>query len=92
MVKYFKKSGPAMNLLVKAQNQLGIRELKLLQNVKIRWNSDFFMFNRILELKKPLCTILPELKEIDILSTSEWKILEELFVVLDIFEDSTRLI
>ena len=42
MVKYFEKSGPVMNLLVKAQNQLGIRELKLLQNVKTRWNSDFF--------------------------------------------------
>ena len=50
------------------------------------------MINRILELKKPLCTILPELEEIDSWSTSEWKILKEFVVVLDIFEASTRVL
>ena len=39
IVKFFKKSGPAMNVLLKAQSKRGTNILKLLPDVATRWNS-----------------------------------------------------
>jgi hypothetical protein len=43
IIKHFKKSGPSMRILEEIQRSLKLSHLKLLQNVKTRWNSDYYM-------------------------------------------------
>ena len=79
IVKYFKKSGPAMNILLNIQSaHRGENVLKLLQDVATRWNSEFFMIYRLLEIKQPMCIALSQIEEVEEISKDEWKILEEL--------------
>ena len=93
IVKYFKKSGPAMNILLNIQSaHRGENVLKLLQYVATRWNSEFFMIYRLLELKQPMCIALSQIEEVEEISKDEWKILEELVGFLDILEGSTRIL
>jgi hypothetical protein len=84
-VKYFKKSGPAMNTLINIQSlKRDTNVLKLLQDVSTRWNSEFYMIHRILELKQPLCTAISQKDGVDEISKDEWKILDELVTVFDV--------
>jgi hypothetical protein len=93
IVKYFKKSGPAMNTLINIQSlKRGTNVLKLLQDVSTRLNSEFYMIYRILELKQPLCTAISQIDGVDEISKDEWKILDELVTVLDVLEGSTRVL
>ena len=89
IVKFFKKSAPAMDILLKAQGLCGMNELKLLQNVKTRWNSDFYMIFRVHELKDPLCIAFPKL-DIPGLNNEDWKMLEDLIDVLNALEGATK--
>ena len=55
---YFHQSVKATEKLEKVQNQLNLPEHKLIQEVDIRWNSTFFMFNRIVEQHNAITTAL----------------------------------
>jgi hypothetical protein len=50
-VFFFKSSSNASNKLKKVQVDGGKNPLKLIQSMPTRWNSVFYMFKRILELK-----------------------------------------
>ena len=52
----------------------GENVLKLLQDVATRWNSEFFMIYRLLELKQPMCIALSQIEEVEEISKGEWKI------------------
>lgn len=43
IVQYLKKSGPGMRILRKAPTSCGKEKLSLLQNIKTRWNSSFYL-------------------------------------------------
>ena len=90
IVKYFKKSGPAMLILTKAQQQLNCKELKLLQNVKTRWNSEFYMIHRVYEMKEPLVLALSKIPSLASLSVDEWLMCDELIDLLGPVEALTR--
>ena len=93
IVKYFKKSSPAMNILLNIQSsKRGTNVLKLLQDVATRWNSEFFMIYRLLELKQPMCIALAQIDGVEEITKDEWKILEELVSFLDVLEGSTRVL
>jgi hypothetical protein len=68
-VKFFKKSSIGYGRLVSAQRKLGLKELKLLQNVKTRWNSEFYMIERIYDMRDDDWVTIEEL--IDILAPIE---------------------
>jgi hypothetical protein len=48
MVTFFHQSTKASDKLKEVQRQLGVPEAKLIQDVETRWNSTFYMFQRIL--------------------------------------------
>ena len=90
IVKFFKKSGPAMRKLTTAQQLLRLPELKLLQNVKTRWNSEFYMVYRVFELKEPLLLAMAQIPEIEPLTPEEWLMCDELIDLLAPIEAATK--
>ena len=58
IVTYFHHSAKAMDKLRENQKQVGIPENKLIQEVDTRWNSTFYMFERMLQQHQAVTTTL----------------------------------
>ena len=63
-----------------------------MQDITTRWNSKYFMFDRILEQKRALIPFLCDNQRIKSLENSEWQILEKLVHFLKMFNDVTKLL
>ena len=94
LVKHIKKSEPATTKL-KLKQQMGTVEHKLIQDVAVRWNSSYYMIERVLEQRWPVVATLsdPEITQrgkhyLD-LKNDQWTLLEELEVVLKPYEQAT---
>ncbi|XP_051999013.1 E3 SUMO-protein ligase ZBED1-like [Xyrauchen texanus] len=95
LVKRIKKSEPATTKLKLKQKQMGTVEHKLIQDVAVRWNSSYYMIERLLEQRWPVVAILsdPEITQrgkhyLD-LKNDQWILLEELEKVLKPYEQAT---
>ena len=90
LVKFFRKSTVAANLLTKKQAALESPVHKLVKDVETRWNSTYDMVQRIIEQQGPVCATLVELKRLDLLPKEEdFTLLEQLVNVLKPFRDVT---
>lgn len=58
LVKHIKKSEPASTKLKQKQKQMGTAEHKLIQDVAVRWNSSYYMVERLLEQRWPVVATL----------------------------------
>ena len=58
IVTFFHQSGNTAEKLRVVQRQIGIQEKKLIQEVETRWNSTFYMFERIVEQHQAVTTAL----------------------------------
>ena len=73
------------------QCQIKLPEHKLIQEVETRWNSTFYMFERIVEQHQAITTALCLHNRNDLcLSAADVKLLEESLSVLQPFEAATR--
>jgi len=95
LVEHFKKSEQACSKLKEKQKQMGTPEHKLVQDVSTRWNSTFYMVNRLIEQRWPVTATLsdPSLthkgKHYLDLKPDQWSLLEELSTALKPFECAT---
>uniref|UniRef100_A0A8C1N977 HAT C-terminal dimerisation domain-containing protein n=1 Tax=Cyprinus carpio TaxID=7962 RepID=A0A8C1N977_CYPCA len=95
LVEHFKKSEQACSKLKDKQKQMGTPEHKLVQDVSTRWNSTFYMINRLIEQRWPVTATLsdPSLTHRDKryldLKPDQWSLLEELCTALKSFECAT---
>lgn len=90
IVSHFKHSTKASYALLKMQKQLNVNTLKLKQDVRTRWNSIFYMLERLLEVKIPLSATLPQLDTSPPnLDSNEWIITEDMVTLLRPFENVT---
>jgi len=92
LVGHFKHSALATNGLNRKQKTLGFKKsLCVVQKVPTRWNSTFYMMQRLVQLKQPICLYLEdtmsedEVKSYD-LSDHQWS------VVKSILRESIRLL
>lgn len=94
LVGHFKRSSTAMAKLQEIQKQLGKSPLKLLQDVVTRWNSTYYMVERIIELEEPLRTTMALLNStnLPIISVEEWQLLSDIKNVLQPMEEVTKII
>ena len=91
MVTFFHQSVKATEKLKEVQQQLKLPEHKLIQEVDTRWNSTFYMFERIVEQYQAITTALCLSGRNDLcLSTADIKLLEATLSVLQPFEAATR--
>jgi hypothetical protein len=90
IVKFFKKLNIGYKQFVKAQRKLGRKEL--LQNVQTRWNSEFYMLQRVHENKNPLKLGLSNFTQLPTISADDWFAVDELIDVLAPVEAATRML
>lgn len=78
-------------MLMDKQKQLGFETvLKLKQDIRTRWNSTFFMLERLIKLKEPLTIVMITLKDAPChLNPDEWSIIEDVVPLLRPFDKVT---
>ena len=88
LVGHFKHSSLAMSSLKEKQKTLNITEHTLIQSVATRWNSTYFMLERLLEQRWAIYGVLhdetvskPDHKSLD-LKDEQWELMSQLVVVL----------
>ena len=93
LVEHLKKSELATTALRKRQQQMSpnataSKPLQIVQDVKTRWNSVYFMIERLLELRWPICAVLSDVnvtkrndRYLD-LKQEQWDLLQELKDIL----------
>ncbi|KAM3837993.1 E3 SUMO-protein ligase ZBED1-like [Diretmus argenteus] len=92
---FFHHSELASTKLKAKQKQMGTEQHAMIQDVSTRWNSTFYMMQRLLEQRWPVTATLsdPDLKArknyLD-LKADQWVLLEELVVGLEPFETATK--
>ena len=90
-VTHFRRSPKATNDLKAIQAKLKLKSHKLKQDVATRWNSTFYMIERLIEQKEAIIkyTMSPD-SNLDDISSSEWKYLEGLIEILRPIESITK--
>ena len=78
---HFCHSNLETEALLQKQHQMDMQALKLIQDVTTRWNSSFYMLQRLLKLRLPLMAVLTgssQKKDVWklLLSDTEWNLAE----------------
>ncbi|XP_054261417.1 zinc finger BED domain-containing protein 4-like [Macrosteles quadrilineatus] len=89
IVGHYKHSSTAQSRLNKLQLQLGLQPLHLVQDCETRWNSEFHMLSRLIELKQPLSADLANVEKIENLNSNEWELAEGYVIILKPLESAT---
>lgn len=91
IVSYFHKSCKATDKLTAIQSRLNIDNHKLIQDVETRWNSAFYMLQRIIEQEEAIRTTLCLLSRNDLtISCEDLEIIKGIVEMLAPFEAVTR--
>ncbi|KAL4121559.1 hypothetical protein QTP88_014050 [Uroleucon formosanum] len=92
IVTFFRKSTSANKKFQIYQTSNGVKvPIKLLQDVSTRWNSSLYMLDRFVVLEDCIWGTLGLLDNSPPgLTSSEWKIIKELVLVLRPFEEATK--
>ncbi|XP_072377711.1 zinc finger BED domain-containing protein 4-like [Diabrotica undecimpunctata] len=90
MATHFHHSTAAQDELTNIQKRLNQKPLKIIQECATRWNSTFYMFERIFQVKESLCLYASANNKIPQLTSEEWMIVEKLIGLLRPFEEVTR--
>ena len=91
IVSYFHRSSKATTKLVSIQNRLKLENHKLIQDVDTRWNSLFYMFERMIEQHEAVTTTLCLLDKSSLcLSADDVETMKNAVTLLKPFEAATR--
>ena len=91
IVSYFHRSSKATNKLLTIQNRLKLEPHKLVQDVETRWNSLFYMFERMIEQHEAVTTTLCLLDKSNLcLSVEEIEAMKNAVTLLKPYEAATR--
>ncbi|XP_062403782.1 E3 SUMO-protein ligase ZBED1-like [Sardina pilchardus] len=90
IVDHFHRSSLSAEKLRATLAQMGLPDLKLLQDCPTRWNSTFYMLKRFVRLKDAIITTLALVNSaMSTLTHEEWVAIEEACDVLQPFEEVT---
>uniref|UniRef100_A0A182N889 BED-type domain-containing protein n=1 Tax=Anopheles dirus TaxID=7168 RepID=A0A182N889_9DIPT len=92
VVAYFKKNQKASQTLIEVQNRLNQDQLKLKQDVLMRWNSTYDMLNRFSKNKMSLLTCFDTLEIETSLQSQDWILIEQSLRVLMLFNAASEII
>ena len=86
VVTHFNHSALACDRLSKIQEDLNLPKKKLIQDVPTRWNSTFYLLQRLLEMKNAIVLYATE-HDIQVPTTNEWRLMENVICLLQPFEE-----
>ena len=78
LVGHYKHSNIALQSLLKIQEQLGLPPKRLIQDEPTRWNTTFYMLQRLIEVKVAITAAGAELDVPIELSSSNWTLAEKI--------------
>ena len=90
LVGHYKHSNVALQSLLKIQEQLGLLPKRLIQDEPTRWNTTFYMLQRLLDLKVAITAAGAELDVPIELNNSNWILEEKAVKILQIYEEATH--
>ena len=79
----------AFNTFRKIQSQLNLPEHVLIQDIATRWNSSYYMLERLLE-QKAITASNAECQPPTELHSQQWALAEKVVKLLKVFEEATR--
>ena len=90
IVGHFKHSSSATARLKELQSQLSLPKHQLIQDVSTRWNSTFFMLERLLEQRQAMVLYSAE-NPLENLLPNQWEVMKKVVGLLRPFEEATRI-
>ena len=91
LVTHFNHSGLAQEKLLVIQKELNLPEHQLVQDINTRWNSTFYMIERLLEQKRALSLYIADHDKLTNLTHQQWCLMEQCIKLLKPFEEITKL-
>ena len=92
LATHFHHSVCSTETLREKQRSLNHPQLSLVQEVSTRWNSSYYMVERILNQQQPLCATLLELKKGDLMpSDNEFTVMESYIKIMKPLVDITEI-
>lgn len=93
IVGYFKRSSSGANTLAEIQEKMNLPKLKLKQDVTTRWNSTYFMHERLKFVRVPLAAALSALPAApNNLSECQWDQIGNCIDILQPIQEMTRIL
>ena len=90
IVGHFKHSSLAVSQLREIQRANNLPENNLLQDVPTRWNSKFYLLQRLLQQKRAIVQFASDYSSIPQLTANQWNLAEKLVAILSPFEAATK--
>ena len=90
IIGYYHRSNTAFHTSQQIQEQLGLPKHLLIQDVSTRWNSSFYMLQRLIEQKRAITVTSTECQPPSELRTQQWTLAEKVVKTLVVFEEATR--
>ena len=83
LVSHFHHSTKSLYVLKQKQYDLHVDKLNLIKDVVTRWNSSYYMMERIIQQQQSLCATLIEIRKTELIpSEAEIKVMETFIEVL----------
>ena len=89
LVGHFKRSNVSLQALIRIQQQLGLKQHRLIQDEPTRWNTSYYMLERLIEQRQAICAAEIECKINTELNSQSWQLAEKVVKVLKPFEEAT---
>ena len=87
LVGCYNRSNTAFHMFQQVQEQLGLPKHCLFQDVSTRWNSSFYMLQRLLEQKRAITVAITECESNPTeLRAQQWTLAEKVVKMLVVFE------
>lgn len=91
LVTHFNHSGLAQEKLLAIQKELNLPEHQLVQDISTRWNSTFYMIERLLEQKRAISLFVADHETLTNLTAQNWCLMEQCFNLLKPFAEITKI-
>ena len=90
LVGYYRRSNLACKALTRIQEQLNCPVHRLIQDEPTRWNTTYYMLDRLLEQRQAITAANVELDVPVELRSADWMLGEKVVKILKVFEEATR--
>lgn len=91
LVTHFNHSGPAREKLSEIQKELSLPQHQLVQDINTRWNSTYYMAERLLEQKRSISLYVTDHHTLFNLTLQQWCLMEQCIKLLKPFEEITKI-
>lgn len=91
IVTHFNHSGLAEQKLKSIQQELNLPNHQLVQDVSTRWNSTYYLMERLLEQKRAVSLYITDHETLINLTHAQWELLEQCIKLLKPFEEITKI-